>query len=222
MLSRNYNLAHTSSSASGRTSECTPYTVVIDDQEYKLWDTPGLNETKQGTVPDQKAKKAISNLLKQLSRTPSGVNLLVYCITGGGSVERANFDLVWGIMCRTKAPILIVLTKRENDMDNETWWEKYWSTLALRGVKMNPPPHLSVATAKGKGDRYAAEYEVSYTRISDFIRKFGSSPGWKAPTTNRYWSEVEKSCREYERLAWINQLPEARKIVVNNYQSRDR
>jgi len=99
-------VAEVSDSPSGCTSSNKRNSIPHEeDNNYTFWDTPGLNEDREGSVSSQ---AAVQGLLKLVN--DQGVNLLMYCIRGRlVNRIRVNYDLFWGIICREKVPIVLVV-----------------------------------------------------------------------------------------------------------------
>ena len=119
-------VAKTSSSAAGCTLEYQRYLLTISDQRFAVWDTAGLEEGTQGTVPAEKAEAYLKQLLHSLAKA-SGIDLLIYCVRGtrARSALLANYHLFYSAICRKKVPIAIVITGLENQEGNmDTWWLK--------------------------------------------------------------------------------------------------
>ncbi|KAJ3521893.1 hypothetical protein NMY22_g12121 [Coprinellus aureogranulatus] len=116
--------AEVSSDAEGCTAKCTSYRVRINEEEYELWDTIGLNEGEQGNIPDIKAASSLYHQLRKLSDT-GGVNLLVFCMRGPRvtTAGHRNWLLFHDVICDGKVPAVIVVTHLELE-DMDTWWSR--------------------------------------------------------------------------------------------------
>ena len=120
------NISETSSSAVGCTLTYQRYLLKLGDQRFAIWDTAGLDEGAQGTVPAEKAEAYLKQLLRDLAKT-TGIDLLVYCVRGTRvrSALLTNYHLFYSAICRKKVPIAIVITGLENqEGDMDTWWQK--------------------------------------------------------------------------------------------------
>ena len=130
-------VSETSSSAVGCTLEYERHLLRLGDQPFAIWDTAGLDEGTQGTVPAEKAEAYLKRLLHDLAKT-SGIDLLVYCVRGTRvrSALLTNYHLFYSAICRKKVPIAIAITGLENQEGNmDTWWlknEKQFSALQMR------------------------------------------------------------------------------------------
>ncbi|KAG2053326.1 P-loop containing nucleoside triphosphate hydrolase protein [Suillus hirtellus] len=122
-------LAKTSNDAHGCTATAQRYPVEISGQKFVLFDTAGLGEGSPGAVPDAEAKRQLKNLLCRLmsSTSPSGgIDLLVYCVsstTARNAIIRA-YDMFYSKVCKKKVPIVIVITRLEDETNMESWWDK--------------------------------------------------------------------------------------------------
>ena len=130
-------LSETSSSAVGCTLDYKRHLLKLGDQRFAIWDTAGLDEGTQGTVPAEKAEAYLKQLLHDLAKT-NGIDLLIYCVRGTRvrSALLTNYHLFYSAICRKKVPIAIVITGLENQEGNmDTWWlrnEKQFSALQMR------------------------------------------------------------------------------------------
>ena len=129
-------ISKTSSSAVGCTLDYKRHLLKLGDQRFAIWDTAGLDEGTQGTVPAEKAEVYLKELLRDLAKA-SGIDLLIYCVRGTRvrSALLANYHLFYSAICRKKVPIAIVITGLENQEGNmDTWWltnEKQFSALKM-------------------------------------------------------------------------------------------
>ncbi|EGN95062.1 hypothetical protein SERLA73DRAFT_143102, partial [Serpula lacrymans var. lacrymans S7.3] len=103
-------VAETSSKAVGCTFDSQCYKVKVNQGEYFIWDTAGLNEGIHGTVPGPAALASMKKLLRTLA-DGEGVSLLVYCFRGPRvrSVLLKNYKLFYSAICRKKVPIVAVV-----------------------------------------------------------------------------------------------------------------
>ncbi|KAF8134422.1 P-loop containing nucleoside triphosphate hydrolase protein, partial [Boletus edulis] len=131
------NVSETSSSAVGCTLNYKRYPLKLGDQRFVIWDTAGLDEGSQGTVPAEKAEEYLRQLLRDLARA-SGIDLLIYCVRGTRvrSALLTNYHLFYSAICRKKVPIAIAITGLENQEGNmDSWWlknERQFSALQMR------------------------------------------------------------------------------------------
>ncbi|KAF8552211.1 P-loop containing nucleoside triphosphate hydrolase protein, partial [Imleria badia] len=131
------NISETSSSAVGCTLNYKRHFLRLGDQRFAIWDTAGLDEGTEGTVPAEKAEAYLKQLLRDLVKA-NGIDLLVYCVRGTRvrSALLTNYHLFYSAICRKKVPIAIVITGLENQEGNmDTWWlknERQFSALQMR------------------------------------------------------------------------------------------
>ncbi|KIK92171.1 hypothetical protein PAXRUDRAFT_147903, partial [Paxillus rubicundulus Ve08.2h10] len=127
--------AKTSSGVSTCTFMSQRYDVVIDDENFGIWDTAGLNggSITRSRIPSRSktavdmttATVTLESLLYRLDRE-GGIQLLVYVIKGP-SVSQSlarNYDIFNSAISRKKVPISVIITGLENvEGDMEDWWE---------------------------------------------------------------------------------------------------
>jgi energy-coupling factor transporter ATP-binding protein EcfA2 len=196
------DVANVSSLVWGCTTSAEGYTVTKEDKAYKLWDTSGLNEGEEGSVPAEKAIKDLFNLVKDIS-----VNLIVYCVRGCRFTDiiRLNFDLFCGIICEGKVPIVIVVTGLEQEENMDDWWTKYGKDVKRFGLAFEG--HACVTTIKGRNNIYENEYQESTGKVWRLIQAHCNSPPWnltqegldKVPDTIAKYMAEYNACTGNER-----------------------
>ncbi|EAU80922.1 hypothetical protein CC1G_03098 [Coprinopsis cinerea okayama7 len=216
-----------SNSATGVTPSNLEFSLTIGNQEYRIWDTAGLNEADTGTVPAQKALDNLQVLLKTLAESSSGVSLLIYCIggMGYGEILRINFDLVWGIMCQARVPILILITNQEyskpegDSLIGDTWWKAHSSRLLPDGTTIAPKhlQHVPVVTIRGGDNKWDSKYEHSCIEVKKRIQQMVNNSKWNPPKST--WRQVQKQLAAYYKHRKVSRDKLERKIVVTNYQT---
>ncbi|KAG1731286.1 hypothetical protein EDB19DRAFT_1831768 [Suillus lakei] len=108
-------LAKTSNDGSGCTPSAERHPVEISGQRFILFDTAGLNEGSEGTVPAAKAEK-------QLKKSFA---LLVYCVrsTSSPHIHARAYNTFYAGICQKKVPIVVVATGLERETRMESWWD---------------------------------------------------------------------------------------------------
>ncbi|KAG2140452.1 P-loop containing nucleoside triphosphate hydrolase protein [Suillus cothurnatus] len=112
--------AKTSPDALACTTTHAPYDVTIDGQCFRLWDTAGLNEGSEGTVPAVMAERNLTTFLRCLNQEdwcPSSYILFIH---------------------DSKVPTIVVVTCLEDfrPMMAE-WWNKNKDELATYGMQFS-------------------------------------------------------------------------------------
>jgi len=198
LLARN-NVAPTSSKLSGGTESNESFKISPSaNKTYTFWDTPGLNEDEQGTVP---AKQAMDNLCNLVNEIRS-VNLIIYCIRGPRlpGIVRVNYDLFCGIICEGKVPIVLVVTGLEQESNMDQWWAKYEKD--IKKMDMTFEGHACVTTTKGRNNLYEQEYLQSADKV---------------------WTLVQKHCLPDPltlTAEWISEVPTRIEAYVREYNAR--
>ncbi|KAG2337539.1 P-loop containing nucleoside triphosphate hydrolase protein, partial [Suillus weaverae] len=141
--------APTSSDAMGCTTKTNVYEhdVVIQSKtlKVKLFDTAGLDEGSEGTVPNKEAQKVLKKLLQTLMEQ-DGIHLLVYCVQGTreSMALRRNYMSFYSKV-KEKVPVVIVITRLENqNPDMEQWWRK--NEQSISNLNMTFAGHACVTT----------------------------------------------------------------------------
>ena len=195
LLARN-NVAPTSSNLSGGTESNESFKISRSaNKTYTFWDTPGLNEGEQGTVPASQAIENLCNLINEIR----SVNLIIYCIRGPRlpDIVRVNYDLFCGIVCEGKVPIVLVVTGLEQESDMDQWWANYKKD--IKKMHMTFEGHACVTSTKGREDIYKREYMQSVDKVWALVQKhcppdaLTLTTGWTFEVPTR----IEAYMREY-------------------------
>ncbi|KAG2131411.1 P-loop containing nucleoside triphosphate hydrolase protein [Suillus bovinus] len=167
--------APTSSDAMGCTTKTTVYEhdIVLQNKilNIKLFDTAGLDEGSEGTVPDKEAQKVLKKLLQTLMEQ-DGIHLLMYCVQGTREslALRRNYMSLYSKV-KEKVPIVIVVTRLENqEPDMEEWWRK--NQQSISNLKMTFAGHACVTTItidKGDSDELRQRSKQSYHTLCELI-----------------------------------------------------
>ena len=107
--------AHTSNDVLGCTFKHERYGIELQGVPFALWDTTGLDEGSEGTVPADIAENNLSLLMEELART-GGIHLVIYCIRGSRLTRalKHNYDLFYVAICRRKVSVALVVTGLEH------------------------------------------------------------------------------------------------------------
>ncbi|KAG2338044.1 P-loop containing nucleoside triphosphate hydrolase protein [Suillus weaverae] len=131
------DVAETSSDAGGCTTRTDAHEIWIQNKtlKVKLFDTPGLDECRQGEVPDQEAQRILKTLVQTLMKQ-GDIHLVIYCVRGERVVQtlRRNYKFIHSQVKR-KVPIVIVVTSLESyEPDMEKWWRSNENTISELGM----------------------------------------------------------------------------------------
>ena len=109
------------------------YDWEINNQVFRLWDTPGLGEGLHGSGRQKRAQEALQSLIMDLNER-GGVHLLIICIRGISGImmtTKKTHDLIMRIrdrFCPT-TPVVAIITELENRsvtaeplFSMEGWW----------------------------------------------------------------------------------------------------
>ncbi|KAG1802526.1 P-loop containing nucleoside triphosphate hydrolase protein [Suillus subaureus] len=184
----------TSSDARGCTIETTVYEhdIVTHDRTLKvqLFDTAGLGEGLQGTVPHAQAQNALKNLFQTLTKK----HIIVYCVQGTkyASALKRNYELLSTI--KGDVPIVLVVTGLENrEPEMEDWWRNNETSISDLG--MNFAGHACITTLtvnEGDTNKVRQRREQSYQVVCNLIERscrknivlFGASGVGKSSIVN--------------------------------------
>ncbi|KAH0828061.1 hypothetical protein J3R83DRAFT_3713 [Lanmaoa asiatica] len=161
----------------------------LGGQHFAVWDTAGLDEGSQGSVPAEKAEAYLKQLLHELAKN-NGVDLLVYCVRGTRvrSALLTNYHIFYSAICRKKVPIAIAITGLENQEGNmETWWFNNESQFS--SLKMHFDSHACVTTLESSIENAILKErrEVSKAAVIKMVTSTCRTERWKPP--ERSWIE---------------------------------
>ncbi|KAJ8591200.1 hypothetical protein M405DRAFT_123569 [Rhizopogon salebrosus TDB-379] len=117
----------------------TSYDVMISGQYFRLWDTLGLDEGLEGTVPAAKTEKNLTAFLRGIDQE-DGVHLLIYCVHGARAIGalQTNYKIFSSVIAGSKVPTVIVATCLEYFRgDMSAWWNRNEDTLARYGMQFS-------------------------------------------------------------------------------------
>ncbi|KAG1799213.1 P-loop containing nucleoside triphosphate hydrolase protein [Suillus plorans] len=185
----------TSPDAEGCTRQTTVYEhdVVTQNKTIKvqLFDTAGLDEGSQGTVPNPQAE----NALKKLFQTLPKIHILMYCVQGtkDASALRRNYKLLSEV--KGNVPVVLIVTgleQREPGM--EEWWRN--NERSISDLRMNFAGHACITALtinEGDTNKIKQRREQSYRAVCDLIEQccpiknivlFGASGVGKSSVVN--------------------------------------
>jgi GTP-binding protein EngB required for normal cell division len=154
------------SGASGTTFEHQGCVINFNQRAMNVYDTAGLNEAEIGKLSPQQALQQLYDLLRDLG----GINLLVFVtrfrITNN-TVD--NFRLIRGVFCGEKVPVVVAITGREFESDNDGWWAEWKKRFEQNGMTFND-------YAIGTANQHLTSdptYSELRTRLQLAIHKYG-------------------------------------------------
>lgn len=201
----NEEVAKVSNQAAGCTPSCEQHVIPspgpddVEPGEYRIWDTPGLNEGDGGTVPSPKAFDHLVKLVRD-----HGVNLLIHCIRGPRlkDIFRVNHDLIWGIICQGKVPIVVVITGLEDEHDRDVWWTENREEFERRGMKISGGQVCVVIRRRlSQGDPSlrtdSEEYRKSAAKLWTLIQGNRVRNAWTPKDTAEWSAKVDRTMKKY-------------------------
>jgi len=134
-----HDAAKTSPDALACTTTHAPYDVTISGQHFRLWDTAGLNEGSEGTVPAATAERNLTAFLRGLNQE-DGVHLLIYCVRGTRATKalQTHYKIFSTVIRDSKVPTIIVVTCLEDFRPvMAEWWNENKDELATYGMQFS-------------------------------------------------------------------------------------
>ena len=161
--------------------------VTLDGTSCALWDTTGLDEGSEGTVPAAKAESNLRSLIQGLAHT-GGIHLVIYCIRASRltKVLQHNYDLFYVTVCRKKVPVALVVTGLEHQQgEMETWWDE--NEGFLRRSKMWFDAHECVTTLEVENIVVQKRRSDSQRRLRELVVRYSRLPAWKTEPSFISW-----------------------------------
>ncbi|KAI9572096.1 P-loop containing nucleoside triphosphate hydrolase protein [Boletus coccyginus] len=174
------HITQTSNDAVGCTFRYQCYQVLLDGFTVNLWDTVGLDEGSEGTVPARQAESNLKAFLRQITRW-NGIDLLLYCVRGT-RVRQAllrNYNIFYAAICRKKVPVALVVTGLENYEGNmEAWWTKHEKDLVKHGMRFDA--HACVTTMRSDHPAIQNRLKQSRDALRNLVQPNFETATWRA------------------------------------------
>ena len=175
IMGLDHDVARISSGATSCTLDARPYDVTIQEREFRIFDTVGLNEPQSLKDPDCLigAINKAYRLIRYLSDT-GGINLLVFCVRRGRITAnmQQNYVLFHDFLCQKKVPSALVITHLEHEENMEDWWSYNHPHFTECGIHILG--HACITAKREFSDRYHASRQV----IHDLLIAHGSGAGF--------------------------------------------
>ena len=211
-------LARTSNDAIGCTFQHDRHLIMLGKMSCALWDTAGLDEGCEGTVPAEQAESNLKQLMQELTHS-GGIHLVIYCIrcTRLTRALKRNYDLFYIAVCRKKVPIVLVVTGLEHQRDKmETWWTSNEATLRRNGMSFDD--HACVTTVTVEDPIIQKRRLESRKLLQEIVVKYSGLPAWR--TDLSFTSRVLASesfrgiLRGSSTMASLEDTTSARKVII--------
>lgn len=174
------DITQTSNNAAGCTFRYQCHPILLDGLSVNLWDTVGLDEGTEGTIPAAQAESSLKAFLRHITRW-NGIDLLVYCVRGT-RVRQAllrNYNIFYTAICRKKVPVALVVTGLENyEGDMEAWWTEHERDLIKHGMRFDA--HACVTTIRSDHPAIQNRLKQSRDVLRNLVRAKFDSVTWRA------------------------------------------
>ncbi|KAG6868663.1 hypothetical protein C0993_012468 [Termitomyces sp. T159_Od127] len=171
------------SNAQGVTLSSTCYRVEFEGSHFNVYDTAGLDEADEGSVPKREAVVQLYRLLKSLE---TGVNLLIFCWRAPRIKDNTykNWRLFHEIICDCHVPIVLAITGLEQEDDMDHWWLR--NKGGFQKYQIHPNGVACITATRGRqlksgAHRLDEEYEESQMKMWKQIRTYCLEEAWKVP-----------------------------------------
>lgn len=174
-------MVETSACAVGCTFECEPVRGSPPDYpelDLNIFDTVGMCESMEGTVPSEQAIKMFEKLTSDID---GGIHILLFCMKKGRLTQetRQAFKFFVKDLCDTKVPSLLVITRCEEEGQSlNAWWEKSRSILQNQ-LTYEIAEGVPVTTIKDKQIIAGEHYEQSRRHVIEAIERNALSTPWR-------------------------------------------
>lgn len=159
--------AQTGNDASGITMQAEHYIRKIGTQLVNVFDTAGLNEGAEGSVPPEVAAVKLWQLIKNLR---DGVHLLVFVMRDRiTSSTQENYRLFYQSFCDKKVPIVLVSTGFDFATNWETWWRENKEHYDKHDMKFSGQISITSACKPDGTPCVPERYKVSKKKLEDLI-----------------------------------------------------
>ncbi|KAG8216989.1 hypothetical protein J3R82DRAFT_7302 [Butyriboletus roseoflavus] len=172
-------LADTSNDALGCTFQHKRYIVSLDWMSCALWDTTGLDEGTEGTVPARLAESNLGALMRGLAHS-EGIHLIIYCIrdTRLTKALKRNYDLFYVTVFRKKVPVALVVTGLEHQQgEMDTWWNENERVLRRYGMRFDA--HACVTTLDVDDHVIQQRRSDSQKLLRELVVRYSRLQAWK-------------------------------------------
>lgn len=174
------DVTQTSNDAVGCTFRYQCHQVLLDGLNVNLWDTVGLDEGTEGTIPARQAENSLKAFLRHISRW-NGIDLLLYCVRGT-RVRQAllrNYNIFYAAICRKKVPVALIVTGLENfEGDMEAWWTEHEKDLTKHGMRFDA--HACVTTMRSDHPAIQNRLQQSREALRNLVRAKFDTVAWRA------------------------------------------
>ncbi|KAF9222622.1 hypothetical protein BS17DRAFT_735456 [Gyrodon lividus] len=174
------NVTKTSNDAVGCTFCHQCHEVILNGLKVNLWDTAGLDEGTEGTVPAIQAEENLKAFLRQVTRR-AGIDLLMYCVRGT-RLRKAllrNYNIFYAAICRKKVPVALIVTGLENyEGEMDSWWTEHAEDLVKHGMRFDA--HACVTTIQSDHPAIQSRLEHSRVELRKLIQENFEAITWRA------------------------------------------
>ncbi|KAG6331687.1 hypothetical protein ID866_7402 [Astraeus odoratus] len=197
------------------TTESKGYSFTQDSIEYKLWDTPGLQEPQADLDDQAPAITELCHLLRRLEGQ-GGADLLVYCISGlkditipsaPPSTLQSHYRLFRDILF-PGIPLVLVVTYLRLQEQREKWWAHNERKLTQLAISF--AGHVCV-TAHAATDPADSELEESRKDVRALLKHCSQKSHWGTNVLRHRFRMTKEVVKSLPSLAWSKRdmtLPE--------------
>ncbi|KIJ67530.1 hypothetical protein HYDPIDRAFT_108362 [Hydnomerulius pinastri MD-312] len=154
------------------TTRVSEYPALINGENFRLWDTPGSHSHNEFV-------SVMDKVLRRLSPTGSGINLVIYCMRGERvrGDQRLNIRHVHETLCRpARIPMVLVVTGLEYRLGaTDSWWEGNQASISQKlGIEFNDHACVSTLPPEHGASSGVHSYENSQTLLRRLVHVHAS------------------------------------------------
>ena len=146
------------------------------DLRLHLYDTAGLSESADGSIP---TSEAFVQLIKLCYAIPGGIHLLIFCHAKGrlsSAQFKTNYRVFFEDLCEKSVPALLVVTNCDTDDPLNYWWDTNKDLIRnkLRFEFVDGVCVSTVRSRRNSPDQILEVYKTSRCNIIEAIERHAS------------------------------------------------
>ncbi|KAF8556075.1 hypothetical protein OG21DRAFT_1409788, partial [Imleria badia] len=163
------NVVRVLSGVHGCTMQSTRYDIPIDNTNFCVFETVGLEEPEIRGDGYLAALEKAYEFVHKLGAA-GGVHLLLFCMraTRLTATTQSNYRLFTEVVVPTKVPIALVVTGLEREVEMEDWWTKNKTPVERYGLRSDG--HVCITTVTDRTPHQDRNYSESQKRIRELLK----------------------------------------------------
>ncbi|KAG1741504.1 P-loop containing nucleoside triphosphate hydrolase protein [Suillus paluster] len=140
--------------------------------KLNLFDTAGLGEGSEGTVPDEVAQRGLEKLLRKLTKK-DGIHLLMYCVHGTKGIKALcrNYEICNSEVEERVQIVLVVTGLEDKQPEMEQWWKDNEQTISHLGMTFAGHACITALNIEDASGRHKQRHDQSYHAVRKLIEE---------------------------------------------------